>query len=273
MQFLIALYFFIGIWALLDEPSSYFQEVPSRLGFDNFVASIPDLTLLNSVLNVYGFISLIFGIFYYLKINSSLINLWNSSKITKFLAKITHFFLFLIILLPLSCFLYPFAFYLMGAEPEKISISTYPMIFFMALGYSLTFGLLVNRAIINMRYHNTSLQTSFVQCLSSLFWLPLFGKDFSAEKQIEDGNANSNKISITSQTEQTSQINNLSEVDYIQVLENVWGLGEKKVHALLKAYPTAQLFLADTDEQVSSKTKSLIGKNTAKKIRFALLNS
>ena len=109
-------------------------------------------------------------------------------------------------------------------------------------------------------------------CLLSLFWLPFFGKDFSPNKQIEGKNANSNKNSITSQAEQTSEFHNLNKDDYIQVLKNVRGLGEKKLQALLEAYPDAQNFLEATDEDIFYKTKSLVGKSTAKKIRNLLID-
>ena len=265
VQFLFFLTIYVGIWAFLGEPYFYFEQMPNRIGNSEINFLLPKFNVFYPILNLYGVGILFFGILYYLYLNAALIDQWDRATAFKVIAKIAHFFIFFLFLFPLSASLFPVAALLLGFEPDEIDTITTPILFLMALGFSLTFGLFINRRMLSLRGQKTNFYTSVVQCSVGLFWLPLISQKLSNNNVVKESNKNAEqKVKVFQDIEQD---------DYITIIENIWGLGKIKQNALLEAYPDVQLFLDASDEQVSAKTKSLIGKNMAKKIRFALVNS
>jgi len=264
-QFLFFLATFVGIWAFLGEPSLYFEQVPNRIGNSEMNFLLPNFNVVYPILNLYGVGIHFFGILYYLYLNADLIDQWNRAKALKVIAKTAHFFIFFLVLLPLSASIFPISALLLGFKPDEIDTITTPILFLMALGFSLTFGLFINRRVLSRRGQKTNFYISVFQCSVGLFWLPIILKEMANNNVVKESNKN---------TEQRVAVfKSIGQDDYITIIENIWGLGKIKQNALLEAYPDAQLFLDASDEQVSAKTKSLIGKNMAKKIRFALVNS
>lgn len=270
VQFLFFLAIYVGIWAFLGEPSFYFEQLPNRIGNSEINFALPNFHVVYPILNLYGAGILFFGILYYMYLNSALIDEWDRATAFKVIAKIAHFFIFFLFLLPLSSSLFPISALLLGFKPDEIDTITTPIIFLMALGFSLTFGLFINRRILSLRRGKTSFHTSVFQCSISFFWLPLLSQEPSNTAVVEESNKSVEEKVLA---KENSGARKIQKDDYRKTLESIWGLGEKKGNALLKVYPTAKLFLMASDEEVSTKTKSLIGKNMAKKIRLKLIQS
>lgn len=277
-QFLFFLAAFVGIWAFLGEPSLYFEQMPLRISSANFIFPVPNFNsvdlIVYPILNLYGGLLLVFGFVYYVYLQSNLINEWKASNTVKNLVKIGHFLVFFIILFPLTVSLgFAIAIFI-GFKPEKLDnfIAT-PILFLMGLIYSMTFGLYINRKILGLRKEKINLFTSIFHCFMGLFWLPILGQVSNKKKIIERTETIAKKTLEVSEKAEARQLPDILKDEYTKTLQTIWGLGVKKQNALLEAYPDAQLFLMASDEDVSYKTKSLVGKKMAKKIRFALVNN
>ena len=270
VQFLFFLAIYVGIWAFLGEPSFYFEQLPNRIGNSEINFALPNFNVVYPILNLYGAGILFSGILYYLYLSSALIDEWDRVTAFKVIIKIAHFIIFFLFLLPLSSSLFPVSALLLGFKPDELDTITTPIIFLMALGFSLTFGLFINRRMVSLRRVKTSFHTSFFQCSIGFFWLPLLSQEPSSTAIVEESNKSVEEKVLA---KENSSARKIKKDGYRETLQSIWGLGEKKENALLKVYPTAKLFLMASDEEVSTKTKSLIGKNMAKKIRLKLNQS
>ena len=135
----------------------------------------------------------------------------------------------------------------------------------MALGYSVTFGLLVNRAILNKENHNTNLQTSLILCFLSFYWLPLFAGKLSKTVDVQKNSPR--KLGATAY--ETSDI---SDDEYEAIVRNVKGVGQVKIKALINEFPSVHSFLNASDDEISRKTQRLIGRSLSNNIREEILN-
>ena len=271
VPFLFSLAVYTGIWAFLAEPSLYFQQLPSRIFAIDLAVSVPSFNILYSGLNLYGVGILLFGVPYYLFLISKLINAWNTNQFVKLLTKIFYWFVFMLFLLPMSLSPLPIVCLLLGLRPEKIDAMTTPIIFLGAIGYSVSFGYYINRIILREKAQKQSMMASIIQCLLGLYWLPVLRKTpvLSTYSNIDTGSAVLDKSgTLSSDIEDVSYI---SKEDYENILGNIRGLGEVKKTTLLEAYPDVQLFLKATDDEISSNTRSVVGKKMARKIRNAIL--
>ena len=260
---------YVGIWAFLGDPSFYFEHLPNRIGNPEINFALPNFNVVYPILNLYGAGILFFGILYYLYLSSALISEWDCATAFKAIIKFAHFFIFFLFLLPLSSSLFPVSALLLGFKPDEIDTITTPIIFLMALGFSLTFGLFINRKMVSLRGIKTSFHTSVFQCSIGFFWLPLLSQEPSNTAIVEESNKSVEEKDLA---KENSGARKIKQDGYRETLQSIWGLGEKKENALLKVYPTARLFLMASDEEVSTKTKSLIGKKMARRIRNALLS-
>ena len=314
---IISLWLLIGIWATFGEPSIYFAEIPNRvfsvtlsLSPTEFFAWFGDkfLPLLVgtaiAIVNGLSCLALLYGLWLWGWIIFNVIDEWALNFFLKFLAKIIGAILFLI-----SFGLTMVTGILLGILADSAGFSSNSAntfynnlgLYFILIGFSVTSGIFVNRAILLDRDIRLGYFASVLMCLPGAFWLPRFMvqsvhhnilQEAPAEKAISSGqvqkkaktkskSVNSKKSVVKNKntTAANSPVRYYYRTAFISVtkkisalqksrLEALVGLGEKRLTSIYSSYPDLCKILNESDQIFRSKTG--LGSSLTKRVKFAL---
>jgi len=190
IQTIFCLSLFIGIWAIFDEPSSYFSAIPDRLLSVTLSQSPTELFAWLSektlpfivstsfaIANALSSLALLYGLWLWGWLIFNKINAWKINFVLKFLAKIIGAIL-VIISLPLTMVTGLLFKTLTGfGDFSSDPVSTFTSdldFYFILVGFSATIGIFVNRAILFDRDIHLNYFVTTLMCLPGAFWLPRF---------------------------------------------------------------------------------------------------